>query len=309
MNVFIFPQVPRPAVPTPTKAALHPALREFHDFRISYFMRERTGEVVPLWNLVNHVVALDRPASEQECRRITLLVLERVKALLKGGFLSRWGRKHVTLAGTVTEKPPRRYVVRRRRKRLSRAQTPIAPPVRAPVAAEATAQNTCEQHQPAVERACAEHPCIAAGEKKTESVTHGCIEATTREQLAAAASQMAKLPRKRPRTWTGWIGGSHCWRGRKVILPDGRVEEVYAAHRGLVGLAIPQSGNFHPRELLFRADQLRLWSHPAAVALGQAKHGVKERPSLKKAEAARRNGCCPPRSGSRPRGRPRMDAP
>jgi hypothetical protein len=303
VTVFIFPQVPRPAVPTPKETVLPPTLTEFHDFRIAFYMRERTGEVVRLWNMVNHLVALDRPVSNRERRRITLLVLERVKALLQNGFLARWGRKHVTLAGTVAEEPPKRFRIRRRRKQLLRAQRRTAPPVHTSVAIPPTAQNICEQQKPSAVSACAEAQLASTTERKTESDTNE-IKVSQRK-LATAASEIARLPRKRRRVWTGWIDGVHFWRGRQVQLPDGRVEQVYAVYRNLVGLAIPPSGEFRPRELLFHADQLRVWKNPAAQMLGQAKRDVIERKSLRKAESARLNGCRPVRPGHRPRGRPR----
>jgi hypothetical protein len=132
--------------------------------------------------------------------------------------------------------------------------------------------------------------------------------------LSAAGSVLATLrrgyrknrQRRKIKKLTGYLGhGQRAWRGRRVILPDGRQAEIYAAVRGLVGLVPDPTVEFRASRLLFKANQLRLWKHPGAVLLGQAKAGVTEKKSLRKAYAARLNGSRPPRPGSRPRGRPR----
>ena len=125
--------------------------------------------------------------------------------------------------------------------------------------------------------------------------------------LAALRSgYRANRQRRKIRKWTGYLGHrERAWRGRKVILPDGRVAEIYAAIRGLVGLAPQQRTKFRAADLLVRADQVHVWKHPAAVLLGRAKAGIVERKSVRKARAARLNASLPPRPGSQPRGRPR----
>jgi hypothetical protein len=221
---------------------------------------------VRVWELVNHIVGLDRPSSEGERCRVTLIVLGRVKALLKGGFLARWGRKHITLAGTVTDKPPKRFRMRSPRKRLLRARQRTSQPVHDSVTAQSSAQNHCDEKKSATASDCADNQADSAAGGKTQSDTNQ-VRAVSREQLAAAASQIAKLPRKPLRVWTGWIDGIHYWRGREVQLPDGRVEQVYAVYRGLVGLAVPPNSKFQPYELLVRANQLRVWKNPSAQLL------------------------------------------
>jgi hypothetical protein len=128
--------------------------------------------------------------------------------------------------------------------------------------------------------------------------------AATRSMAAFILGCMPK--RRRPRRWTGWIGDQHVWRWRKVIVPDGRVGHIYGCLRALciVRLDAPFSIEGF-KDQIFRVSELRLYKHPAAVTLGQAKRGARERKSERKAAAARKNGCLPPRPGSRPRGRPR----
>jgi hypothetical protein len=127
-----------------------------------------------------------------------------------------------------------------------------------------------------------------------------------RQRRSIAACVMGSLSKKPMRTWTGWIGEEHYWRGRKVILPGGIVGCVYGCVRSkaIVRVEAPLSIlGFVDR--VYDADDLIVYRNPAAVELGKGKRGVRERPSAIKAETSRLNGYAPPRPGSRPRGRPR----
>jgi hypothetical protein len=282
----------------------HPALKEFHDGRIAYFVREHAGTAIPLWRVVNHVVELDRPGSDPERRRITLVVLDRIKALLKARFLVRCARTHVALAGVPVQNPPTartRVNKQRRRKQLSVLYTREATTVHLPPLPAEPVQTRPNSVQRPVLADCAEDCAAARAEGKTES---GLDCATDR--LRAAALELASLPRRQKRSWTGWIGGIHVWRGRKLVLPDGRVRTIYAAIRGCVALTPEPGERFDPRELLFSASRVLVWKRPAAQVLGRAKRGVRERKSAAKAMTARRNGCYPVKPGSKPRGRPKL---
>lgn len=122
---------------------------------------------------------------------------------------------------------------------------------------------------------------------------------------SAAGRALGSLPKKPKRKWTGWIGGVHFWQWRRVILPDGRVGCVYGCVRGQVIVRVEDAiaiVGFIDR--IHDASDLRVYKHPAAVKLGQAKRGVRECRSNLKAVTSWLNGCAPPRPGSRPRGRP-----
>lgn len=126
-----------------------------------------------------------------------------------------------------------------------------------------------------------------------------------RNQRRIAGAILGSLPKKPKRTWTGWIKGEHFWRWRKVVLPDGRVGSVYGSVRSRVIVRVEEPfavEGFTDR--VYDAAALRVYKLPAAVILGRAKRGVKERPSALKAATSRLNGCAPVRLGSRPRGRP-----
>lgn len=137
-------------------------------------------------------------------------------------------------------------------------------------------------------------------------------EVTTRQiEISSAGEQLARLrpdarTRRRQRIYTGAIDGRRAWRGMKVILSDGHIGELVTVRRGAALVMWRDEFAVKPDKIgACRTGELRRYKLPAAVALGGRKRGVKERPSARKAKAARINGCAPPRPGSRPRGRPR----
>jgi hypothetical protein len=140
---------------------------------------------------------------------------------------------------------------------------------------------------------------------------HPLIEAARlKSEKSFAGAELAKLrrdakTRHRQRVYTGVIGNQRAWRNMKVILPDGSIGTVYFARRGAAVVLWRDELALKPDKVgACKTAELRRYKCPAAVILGACKHGVKERPSAQKAKAARINGCCPPRPGNRPRGRP-----
>src|SRR5687767_9685156 len=120
-----------------------------------------------------------------------------------------------------------------------------------------------------------------------------------------AGKLLAKIPRKEKRPWTGWIAGKHCRRYDKVILPDGSIRRIYGVVRNAVIVLKDPVPERWPLADLYSAAILKVYKDPAAVLLGRQKRGVKEKRSGLKSRSSRMNGSCPPRQGSRPRGRPR----
>jgi len=137
--------------------------------------------------------------------------------------------------------------------------------------------------------------------------------AWTREEIRAAASFLAKMPRHQRRRWSGWLNPkkpyTRLWRGRRIILPDGEVCFAYGSLRGQVVWSRHENGLHgglcgEPFEWgVLPASEIRLWKNPQAVLLGALKLGIREKPSLAKQIAARVNGARPCRPG-RKRGRP-----
>lgn len=122
---------------------------------------------------------------------------------------------------------------------------------------------------------------------------------------STAGFVLGSLPKKQAKTWTGWIGQDHFWRGRRVVLPGGQVAKVYGVVRQQVIARWHDPYSVDPvKAAVFNAGEVEVFKLPAAVALGRCKSGVQEQRSALKAAASRINGCAPPRPGSRPRGRP-----
>ena len=98
------------------------------------------------------------------------------------------------------------------------------------------------------------------------------------------------------------------YRDQRVVLPTGDVWFLYGALRGRAVVTLDKGkllGDwpYGPlRWTLVPASTVRPFLNPAARIVGMAKRGRKEKPSLTKAEAARRNGLMPCREGRR-RGR------
>lgn len=124
-----------------------------------------------------------------------------------------------------------------------------------------------------------------------------------------AAMTLGAVPKRQRRRWTGWIRDEHFWRGRRVILPNGVVAEVYGVLRGQAAVCWPDlfwvEGT---RRDVVPVDQLTVYKHPAAIVLGKLKRGGKEKFSECKQITSRLNGARPVRAGHRPRGRPRKVA-
>jgi hypothetical protein len=313
LSVFVFPPVP-PAVAAkpsaPCKAPPHPALKDFLDWRIHHFLSERAGEAVRLWEMLNHLVALEKPRTPQAQRNITLQLLERVKVLRREGYLVRYGRKRFARAGDPIENPPRSRprFHRRRRQRLFVRRADTSRPVHVNPPASATAQKGPDQQQTPVFTGYTAVSSASEAGQKTKSGGSAASEVVTQAQLQQAATELAMLPRPPVRKWTGWMHGTHFWHGRKVILPDNEVGLVQFVYRGRAHVAVPD--NTDPDGFILRAfycEQLRVWRNPAAMMMGQAKRGVVEQKSARKAHTSRTNGLRPVHPRSRPRGRPRHE--
>jgi hypothetical protein len=111
--------------------------------------------------------------------------------------------------------------------------------------------------------------------------------------------------RKKPRRWTGYLAdGSRAWFGQRVLLPNGTVGYICAVLRGqVVARWDDPKCLLGVRFGLFKTPDVQRLRHPAAVLMGKSKAGITERPSERKAAAARINGRMPTRPGRR-RGRP-----
>ena len=139
------------------------------------------------------------------------------------------------------------------------------------------------------------------------------IDSALRQAEASLAGSALRSLRSRsqritPRRWTGRIGhGRRGFVGQTVVLPDRTLGRLIAARRGWACVAWVDPFAVRSRRITYsEAASVQPFRHPAAATLGARKRGVTECPSARKANAARKNGRCPVRRGSRPRGRPRV---
>ncbi len=116
------------------------------------------------------------------------------------------------------------------------------------------------------------------------------------ERVAEAAAALGSLKadcrqRRRDRRYTGVVAGRRRPVGQLVKLPTGQVAKLLCAIRGKAFVTWQDEECIHPTQLAtLNASDLVVVKNPAAVLLGSLKRGVKERPSLRKQRAARRNG-------------------
>ena len=237
-------------------------------------------------------LGLDRAAG-REARRA---LWDRIPRLKRLKLVFGAGRNE--LAATKPSRQPARPRPRRQRRtagRLPRAQAVSA--VRPVDRVQQPETNYLLGAE--VVQTYADSNCDGEKPPKTKSVI-------TPQQASEAGRALARLPRKQPRQLTGFLHGQRCWRGRLLRLPDGEVVRLYWTSRGRVMLQDCTHLRFGSWLLSVarREAEVSLYRHPAAVALGGLKTGIKEAPSIAKASAARANGRSPVRAGRRPRGRP-----
>ena len=130
-------------------------------------------------------------------------------------------------------------------------------------------------------------------------------QAALRELASMAAAALGRMPKRQPKTWTGWIGDQHCWRGRRVVLGNGVVAEIYGIQGGQAAVRWPDPHWIEGvRYDVVPVDELTIFKHPAAIVLGKLNRGCKEQPSERNHARCQLNGARPVRPGHRPRGRP-----
>ena len=142
-------------------------------------------------------------------------------------------------------------------------------------------------------------------------ITDPAFERARREaEVSLAGATLRRLRAEAqdrpPRVYTGRVGNRRGWRKMPLILPNGAVGTLICALRGFAAVAWHDPFALQSNRIdYFRVSELVRFRTPAAVLLGSRKRGVTEKRSKKKARAARSNGRCPVRPGSRRRGRPR----
>jgi hypothetical protein len=287
------PSAPQIAVPTPLPPSKPPRLDPTDELLLEHL---RDAGACPVWVLLNSVTDALMPPDRASGRLLRVQLWDRLKRLRKLGLAFTLGRNRIS---ADKPDPTTRRHVRSRRQTVTGSRS--APAVSA-VALSTTHDLRCPGIVPPDQG-------IVSSEQASALVTEPeqTESAPAPSEITQAARSLARLPRSQPRRLTGWLHGEHCWRGRLVVLPDGERASILWCSRGRILLRNYRDLDFADYALwgARREHQVRFHKSPEAILLGSLKAGVKERPSRLKQDAARRNGCKPVRTGSRPRGRPR----
>ena len=284
------PQIFKP-MPVPPK----PPRLDWQDELLLQRLREAGS--CPVWSLCNAVADEEGTRDRTAGRLLRLELLGRLQRLRRLGLAFPVGRNWISASkpDPAARRPRRRTVRGLRSIRAVSVRTGTGPPG-APSA-------THEVHRQMVSEPSA--PCRPTiGVEKTESGEEP-------ERIGEAARQLARLPRRPKRIWSGWLNDRvRTYRNMPIELLCGDRVYAFGARRGkVVYVREPNMCAGDPDEAgrswgVVPAGAVEVVRNPHAVLLGRLKAGTSERPSALKAAAARANGRLLPRPGRR-RGRPR----
>ena len=289
-----FRPTPAPASIAPLRGVQHPRAPKVLDF-----MRQQAGGPVNMWRVVNALTKAEAKdgddRGQRRFRRLCFWVA--IRELLRVKLLFR---HYDQIATANFGYRPRRKSVRNAHQHARR----LASEMPGSNQAEAKLEVAGKPTQPIEIKPVTMKTTTQANPSITENAKPSL------EQISCAASLIAMKDRPRPRSrrncrkCAGYLGGERIRRMSLFRVPTDEILPVCLIHRGWVYvMREPES----PRLFIerFKTSEVQRIKNPAAVLLGRLKAGRKERPSLAKAAAARRNGAQPCRPGSRPRGRPR----
>ena len=283
-----------PPVSKPLPVLPKPPQLDWLDERIVELVEERGP--VKIWSILNLLGEEMGARSRGDGRQARMQLLPKVQRLLRLGLLHRAGRNTIAtfkpVAGT-----------KRRRQRTARK------------ASFARTGSALMRPQPAAPAGHADQPHVevfSANPDSQQTPPNGLQTQTVLapEDVSSAARQLASLPRRKKRIWSGWLDDqTRAYRNMRIELPGGEPVYVFGVLRGrLVFTRVPNGPAGDPDEAgqswgVVPASAVQIIPNQHAVVLGRLKAGTRERPSVLKAATARRNGAMPARRGRR--GRPR----
>lgn len=263
-------------------------------------LRQHGNSPVGLWKLINALADTRQPDSRARRRCWRLRYWGACRELLKAKLLFRHGGEIATSNFATRPRP--------------RSQRRLSPSVRRSVS-----KNGGSNRLTAMPETAESHPQLPEAEVDVGGLRtldrQSKTQCATAPELASeAARQLARLPRRRKRIWSGWLNDRvRTYRNMRVELPGGEQVYTFGAKRGLlVYVREPDMCVGDPDEAgrswgVVLASKVEVVRNPQAVLLGQMKAGTREHRSPSKAATARCNGAKPARRG--PRGRPRKFMP
>lgn len=300
LSVFIAP-VASP-LSKPSLPALPPHLDAL-DKRLVEILGEE-GESLIMSLLNSHVIE-QNPESRQEGRQLWREAWSNLRRLLRLRVIFRVGRKAVSL-----HPPPSQPLAPRRRRKSWRASSPTVSPFSALHVGSTSNGAITEPPSIPVQIEEPHVPANKFGRSALQQPQQEIKSVPSREEISVAASSLARRPRNQRRRWTGWIGKIHAYRNMPILLPNGERAVVFGVLRRKVVWSLTENylaGGIIGAGLnwgVLPMSDVRISRNFNAQLLGARKAGVREKPSLPKAHAARLNGKRPCHAGRR-RGRPR----
>jgi len=298
------PNAWRPPVAVPQKAP--PPRLEQLDLELVDTLRRHGQYGTLVWPLLNEVAAEQHPKDRAEARQIRLELWGRLRRLIKAGLVFRYTRRSISVHNL-----PRHTVNRRRRSRAGSTLTarPASEPRRNDnMFGKSSITKAFPQYAAPATPSSSTVQAKSAPEVPLDPLVHTFVPVPTNpvaapapnkeqaEKIRQAACELARLPRKVKKRWTGYVRGTRMWRGRKILLPDGRLTYCYGVLRGqliwtswLTGTAACADDEKWSWGIV-NANDVSIVKNANAVALGKLKAGVRERKSEAKARAARNNG-------------------
>lgn len=296
---------PKPLPPLCQRLGEH--CTELIDFRLLYRLHHQT-EPEHMWTLISKVVTLEKPRSRRQRDQWRLFAYERLRMMMRVGIAERVQRHYVRVGALIPEWQRDVGSARLRPvgRRPSRRKEMRKPPRIGNHSKMPTVENR-KRIEPLA--ALVNHPARRepdASVAPTPSTSpHTRSEGTL--DIGLAAKRLAAHRWELSHRFTHQLHGKRVRAHQAVLLPDGREARVVAALKETVVVCVGDVLKLGEGEIQRRHEnELRLIKNSSAVALGGRKLGRRERPSQRKGEACRRNGACPVRPGSRPRGRPRV---
>ena len=285
---------------TPIPAPPVPPRLDRLDRRLLEVVRDEG--VVQVWFLLNNIGDEEAPGDRAKAREIRLALWARLKRLLRLRLVWRHRRRAVGIS-----EPPVRPALPRQVRRLSswrkRKRIATVRPLRHADAGSTAACENSDERSPQAQQVAFQLVSQDFRAAAPTEVVPQSKSAPSREQVTAAARQLATLPRKRKK-WSGWLNDhNRIWRDRKILV-EGCPAWCYGVLRRRVIFFLDRPRLLEPgRWGVVPASRVRVWTNPAARLLGRLKRGTREQRSEAKIAAARRNGLRPCAPGKR-RGRP-----
>jgi hypothetical protein len=300
INMVVAPScAPQTLAAQPVKAA-SPPLNPV-DQHIVAILRQNGRYGLKVWSLLDQGAVSQNPASRDERRSLRLEAWSRLQRLLHVGMAHRFARKNIT----ATKLP--RLSVRRRRRPAPGSTFVESPSSTQQAPSKEFSANWLikgsSQLAPAGSGQLSES-AKAIPAPVSPPTQH--TDETWQAEVRSAAQSLARLPRGVKRRLSGYVGSVRPRVGQPILVADDMKAFFGGARRGRAIFCLDATLTLEPgRWGVAPTSSVTILKNQSAVILGQRKKGRAERPSAAKQQAARRNGACPCRPGSRRRGRPR----